>query len=168
MHCRCYKSLNSSSHPNSPFFSSDSQKLLTCPTQGPSSTISLEEPTGSSTTESTQGPSSTISLEEATGSSTTESTQGPSSTISLEEATGNSTTESTQGPSSTISLEEPTGNSTVTIQPLSESETVAKCRIQPAKYDLKIVRQPNESEKLELLKCDWTFPRSYVFPGDCY
>ena len=44
----------------------------------------------------------------------------------------------------------------MTIQPLSESETVAKCRIQPANYDLKIVRQPNESEKLELLKCDWT------------
>ena len=53
----------------------------------------------------------------------------------------------------------------MTIQPLSESETVAKCRIQPAKYDLKIVRQPSESEKLELLKCDWTFPRSYIFPA---
>jgi hypothetical protein len=59
-------------------------------------------------------------------SSTTESTQGPSSTISLEEATGSSTTESTQGPSSTISLKEATGSSIVTIQPLSESETVTK------------------------------------------
>jgi hypothetical protein len=58
----------------------------------------------------------------------TETAQGP--TILLEEATGCRTTESVQGPSSTISLKEATWSSTVTIQPLSESETVAKCRMQ--------------------------------------
>ena len=49
-------------------------------------------------------------------------------------------TEPAQGPTPAILLEEATGSSTVTIQPLSESETVVKCRIQPAKYDLKIVK----------------------------
>ena len=60
----------------------------------------------------------------------TETAQGPTPAILLEEATGCRTTESVQGPSSTISLKEATWSSTVTIQPLSEPETVAKCRMQ--------------------------------------
>ena len=70
----------------------------------------------------------------------TEPAQVHTPAILLEEATGSSATESAQGSSSTILLEEAIGSSTETIQPLSESETVAKCRIQPAKYDLKIVK----------------------------
>lgn len=45
------------------------------------------------------------------------------------------------------------------------TESTSKCRIQPEKYDLQLVKKPNDSEKLDLLKCDWTFPRSHVFPA---
>ena len=45
------------------------------------------------------------------------------------------------------------------------TESTSKCRIQPEKYDLQLVKKPNDSEKLDLLKCDWTFSRSHVFPA---
>lgn len=45
------------------------------------------------------------------------------------------------------------------------TESTSKRRIQLEKYDLQLIKKPNYSEKLDLLKCDWTFPRSYVFPA---